>query len=44
LLSDSTIADNPLRALDIADDQIQAVRAVSNPDKLQHLEGLPPNA
>jgi RNA polymerase sigma-70 factor (ECF subfamily) len=31
-------------SLDIADDQIQAVRAVSNPDKLQHLEGLPPNA
>lgn len=31
-------------SLDIANDQIQAVRAVSNPDKLQHLEGLPPNA
>ena len=31
-------------SLDIADDRIQAVRAVSNPDKLQHLEVLPPNA
>jgi RNA polymerase sigma-70 factor (ECF subfamily) len=31
-------------SLDIADDRVQAVRAVSNPDKLQHLEGLPPNA
>ena len=31
-------------SLDIADDQVQVVRAVSNPDKLRHLEGLPPNA
>jgi RNA polymerase sigma-70 factor (ECF subfamily) len=31
-------------SLDIADERVQAVRAVSNPDKLQHLEGLPPNA
>ena len=31
-------------SLDIADGRVQAVRAVSNPDKLQHLEGLPPNA
>src|ERR687896_1844171 len=29
-------------SLDIADDRVQAVRAVSNPDKLQHLEGLLP--
>jgi RNA polymerase sigma-70 factor (ECF subfamily) len=27
-------------ALDIADDQVQAIRAVSNPDKLSHLHGL----
>jgi hypothetical protein len=25
--------------LDIADDRVQAVRAVSNPDKLRHLRG-----
>jgi hypothetical protein len=31
-------------SLDIADGRVQVVRAVSNPDKLQHLEGLPPNA
>ncbi|HSL67161.1 MAG TPA: RNA polymerase sigma-70 factor, partial [Actinomycetota bacterium] len=27
-------------SLDIADDQVQAIRAVSNPDKLTHLHGL----
>lgn len=27
-------------SLDIADDQVQAIRAVSNPDKLSHLRGL----
>jgi RNA polymerase sigma-70 factor, ECF subfamily len=27
-------------SLDIADDQVQAIRAVSNPDKLSHLHGL----
>src|ERR687892_985562 len=31
-------------SLDIADGRVQTVRAVSNPDKLRHLEGLPPNA
>ena len=31
-------------SLDIADDRVQVVRAISNPDKLRHLEGLPPNA
>ncbi|HEV3473216.1 MAG TPA: hypothetical protein VG408_08450, partial [Actinomycetota bacterium] len=30
--------------VDIADDQVQTVRAVSNPDKLQHLDALRPNA
>src|SRR6266545_4646893 len=27
-------------SLDIADDQVQAIRAVSNPDKLSHLRGI----
>jgi RNA polymerase sigma-70 factor, ECF subfamily len=27
-------------SLDIADDQVQAIRAVLNPDKLSHLHGL----